>query len=332
MMKKRWNEIDVLYALGIILVVLGHSHSNDWSSFSGTILESIITFIYIFHMPLFFFIAGFLFLNSKSLLKIGYGKWMGNKAKRLLTPYIILSVIALVPKYYFENNGITGLMQYLIKAILIPRYGVWGHFWFLPVLLLLYLVFGIWRIFVTNENLKNGIIGALIVSIVLYFFPFSTDWIGFGDFKEAAIYFVMGMIWYLILIHTKIRYFKIISIIWCISGIVITLFFTQRFCENRLSMLLSAIIMISVCWQIAGIIGENYICQWLSDNNFTIYIYAWPFQAIVMAICNSFGLTWYFTTFCMFISGIISPALLIAAYKKLRVIHNEFFNLLIGIK
>lgn len=51
----RLHEIDVLYGLGTLLAILGHSHPNDWSSFPGKWVE----FIYLFHMPLFFLIAGF---------------------------------------------------------------------------------------------------------------------------------------------------------------------------------------------------------------------------------------------------------------------------------
>lgn len=47
---RRWSEIDNLYALGTVLVVFGHSHSSDWSSFSGTIFEAAISFIYTFHI------------------------------------------------------------------------------------------------------------------------------------------------------------------------------------------------------------------------------------------------------------------------------------------
>lgn len=61
---RRWNEVDFLYTIGIVLVLIGHSHSSDWSQFENTVLLNVIRFIYTFHMPLFFFIAGFLFQNS----------------------------------------------------------------------------------------------------------------------------------------------------------------------------------------------------------------------------------------------------------------------------
>ena len=69
--KKRFREIDVLYALGALLVILGHSHPNDWSTFPG----EWVRFIYYFHMPLFFFIdsapdAGSLLCPSSSLASL----------------------------------------------------------------------------------------------------------------------------------------------------------------------------------------------------------------------------------------------------------------------
>ena len=52
---KRNDFIDFLKGIGIILVVIGHVSQN----------ERINDFIYSFHMPLFFFISGFLFNYKK---------------------------------------------------------------------------------------------------------------------------------------------------------------------------------------------------------------------------------------------------------------------------
>lgn len=42
---KKYPWIDTLYTIGIMLVILGHSHPSDWTLFSGTIFEKIILFI-----------------------------------------------------------------------------------------------------------------------------------------------------------------------------------------------------------------------------------------------------------------------------------------------
>lgn len=70
--KKHYTEIDHLYTIGVVLVILGHSHSSDWDTFSGTILETALEFLYTFHMPLFFVIAGFLFASSSRIDQEGY--------------------------------------------------------------------------------------------------------------------------------------------------------------------------------------------------------------------------------------------------------------------
>lgn len=146
------HEVDILYALGTVLAILGHSHPNDWSTFPGKWVE----FIYTFHMPLFFCIAGFLLAASQSLRRQSYGEWIWKKALRLLTPYVVLLVITLIPKYMLEHGGLSGLdFRFLLTSFLMPREGVWGHFWFLSVLFLLYAVFGLLR----KQIPVNGKIG-----------------------------------------------------------------------------------------------------------------------------------------------------------------------------
>ena len=54
-MKKRNLVVDIMRAVGIILVVLGHSEISN--SFA-------IRFIYLFHLPLFFVLSGYLY-NDK---------------------------------------------------------------------------------------------------------------------------------------------------------------------------------------------------------------------------------------------------------------------------
>lgn len=333
MRTRRWSEIDNLYALGIVLVVFGHSHSSDWSSFSGTILEAAISFIYIFHMPLFFFIAGFLFMNSSSLERIGYEQWVKQKAKRLLIPYVVLSAVALIPKYYIENQSFAGFTSYLIKAIFVPRIGVWGHFWFLPVLMLVYLLFGLIRLYVTDKLAKMFVGGGTaVLAVVLYFLPYSTEWFGFSDFKENIIFFTLGMSLNCCKSTSKRTIFAAIRILWIVVGTMTSIMLFHSFFEVKVVMLITAIIMISVSWQIAVFVGENNVCRWISSNNLTIYIYSWPFQAVTMAIASKLGFSWFQMTLSMFVVGMTTPILMMFIYKKLKVLNNRFFDLLLGMK
>lgn len=330
---RRWPEIDNLYALGTVLVVFGHSHSSDWSSFSGTILEAAISFIYTFHMPLFFFIAGFLFMNSSSLERIGYKQWIKQKAKRLLIPYVVLSAVALIPKYYVENQTFTGFASCLIKAIFVPRVGVWGHFWFLPVLILVYLLFGLGKSLTDGQVSRNVLRGGTAAAaVIIYFLPYSTNWFGFNDFKESIIFFALGMSLNYCKRTSKRTISAAIRILWIAVGAITSIMLFHLFYAVKVVKLITAIIMISVSWQIAVFIGENNVCRWISRNNLTIYIYSWPFQAVTMVIAGKLEFSWYLTTLSMFAVGMTAPILMVLVYKKFKVLNNQFFDLLIGIK
>lgn len=320
--------IDNLYTIGILLVLFGHSHSSDWGTFSGTVLESAINFIYLFHMPLFFFIAGNLFMNSKSMEKLGYGIWIRDKAIKLLTPYLVLSLLAAVPKYYFETGTISGLVSSVVKGILAPRLGVWGHFWFIPVLLFVYVFFGLLKKLI--PNVKWLITEALMISLILYFMPIQTMWLGWSDVKAVCIFFAVGM-----LIH-EIEgvddYKKTYCILGMVVGIVVSLIIAPRCNGNPAFSLVAALLMISVCCLVSRLIRENRFCTYISKHNFTIYIYSWLFQAIVMYLCDRFHFQWYVESPIMFLSGLLMPLAMITIYEHLRKIQNPVFNLILGVK
>ena len=329
MSKKRDTQIDILYSIGVFLVLLGHSHPSDWNSFSGTFFYDLIVFIYTFHMPLFFFISGYLFMNSNSLENIGYEKWIKNKAIRLLTPYIVLSVVALIPKYYLEHHSFVTI-DYLIEAVLKPRVGVWGHFWFIPVLLLCYILFGAWHQLVTEKNKSMMLLAVTVFSFVLYFLPFSTQWLGLGDLKEACIFFCIGMNLKQILPMCK-EYSKWIRYVWIVVTVLAAVAL-DRWARKKAVMLIVAVLMISACWQLAKVIGNSKLALWVSNHNFTIYIYSWPCQAVIMGICGRLGMPWYFMSVFMLFAGIFGPISVILLYEKLDCIHNRMFDLILGMK
>ena len=55
-MSKRIDYMDILKALAIIAVVIGHCDSP----------HPLYNFIYLYHMPLFFFISGYFYKNEYS--------------------------------------------------------------------------------------------------------------------------------------------------------------------------------------------------------------------------------------------------------------------------
>ena len=333
--KRRYSQIDVLYTIGTLLVIFGHSHSSDWSKISGTFYETALGFIYTFHMPLFFFIAGFLFLNSASIEKNGYRKWICDKALKLLVPYAVLSIAAAVPKYYFEHRSFSGIRSYIIEATFAPRLGVWGHFWFLPVLFILYLVFGLWNMLITEKNRGIALGITFVISIALHFLPITSKWLAVSDLKEAVPFFTSGMMWLLIVRKAEnsgkhIKWYIHIMWIMLAAAVALSLYYFAH--GNKTAKPVTGIAMIFVCWQISCLVKENSFTKWISSHNYTLYIYSWPFQAAVMVLCDRLNFHWGLTLIVMFVTGVCVPAIIILIYNKMKPLHNRFFDLLLGVK
>ena len=215
-----YTEIDHLYTLGIVLVILGHSHSSEWNTFSGTILETIIEFLYTFHMALYFAIAGFLFASSSRIEREGFGTWIGKKAIRLLTPYFLLSLVAILPKWIVSGSA-NNIMDLLLR----PRLGVWGHFWFIPVLFVVYSIFGFIRKITNGKNKAFVWLITLAIAFIIYFLPIDAQWFGWSDIRENCIFFAGGSIAYLLQAkRSKIDHGIITKGIGCFFAISVSLF------------------------------------------------------------------------------------------------------------
>ena len=332
--KNHFHEIDILYALGTILAILGHSHPTDWSTFPGKWVE----FIYFFHMPLFFWIAGFLLASSESIDRLGYGKWVGEKALRLLTPYVILSVIALIPKYILEHGGLSGLSTpYLVRTFLEPRQGVWGHFWFLQVLFAFYVIFGLIRI--AEKKCSRAWIyvirtAMLAVTLVLHFLPIDVQWFGLGDICDFAVYFWAGYILYDWLKKDKIKLPAFAHALISAVLLAVSICVSKTVSGSTYRNFLICIMMLVCCWGIGQLLKERKtrVLDFISSFVFTFYIYSWPAQAVVEKICSMLNVPWCITTPAMFATGMLFPTLVILIYRKCKFIHCRFMDLLLGMR
>lgn len=111
----QYNEsVDFLKGILITLVVIGH-----------VIADSIPRYIiYSFHLPLFFFLSGYLIKYND------FGKEFAKKAKRLIVPYLTASLI-----YFLWKGGYNGEVKDLFRFIVFP----YLHLWFIYSLFLHYL-------------------------------------------------------------------------------------------------------------------------------------------------------------------------------------------------
>lgn len=145
---KRLDWIDIAKGIGIILVVLGHTLVPQVreTGFAGFLW----IFIYNFHMPLFFFLSGYLF--EKGLFHYtNKGKFILGKLQYLMLPYLIFSTFAylfigfslkipLLAKV-LENGGYTAVdLKDAILQIVTYNNHIDKHLWFVFSLFIVFLV------------------------------------------------------------------------------------------------------------------------------------------------------------------------------------------------
>lgn len=187
-MKTQISYLSTARVLGILLVVLGHSY--PFNVYIPKSLEFLRVFIYSFHMPLFVFISGFLAAKSSRTPK----DYILGRAKKLLTPYFVLSLAAFLPKLLVQaylNDTVSLSFAYLIRSELVPRENVWGHFWFLPVIFFL----GVFSALMRTPLKKRSVqIPLLVCSYLLLWLPKTTGWFALEDLRLNLFWYVLGYV------------------------------------------------------------------------------------------------------------------------------------------
>lgn len=167
---ERLPWVDSLKGVGIILVILGHS----------AIPDSVHQMIYRFHMPLFFFLSGFLFRGEFS------GQWARRKVNRLLVPYFLYGLLSVAVFYVVKGFSLSE-MTYGLLALS----GI-GALWFLPCLFLAEIL-GAWAI-ARCPGGRMRILIALIIAVVGYVSP--QVWV--GRLLVATAFYLAGNWWRLV--------------------------------------------------------------------------------------------------------------------------------------
>lgn len=337
MISKKLSFITYAYALGAIFVVVGHSTPTSASDMPLWI-DVVRTFIYNFHMPLFFFIAGFLFKYTSELRIKVYGVFIKDKCIRFLTPYIILTLIGFVPKVLMSsyiNEDVEFSFYYFLKVFFSPRDNVWGHFWFLPTLLIIY-VFSYLILKASRHRIIYSCL--LFLALVLAIFPVDINWFSLNDICDQLIYFCIGIFSEKLIINKRKDIFKIgfaiFNVFFAVLIFVICRYFNY-FGYNWILNLSNVIIAILMIYSIIflSILLENTgnkFLDYFSGKTFSIYIISWPCQAVVEIVTNRIlHMHWYIVIPAMFFVGLGVPLLINEIYRKIKW-HPKFINLLFG--
>ncbi|HJG89100.1 MAG TPA: acyltransferase family protein [Barnesiella viscericola] len=142
-------------------------------------------FIYHFHMPLFFLIAGFFY--ERSTRKESYGAFVWNKFQRLMFPYFILSWAIIGVKIGLDNylqvdHPVT--LDALYRVFYLPEAGYF--LWFVYVL---FLIFCIVPFFKPGKRL----IILSLIALGIAFWNTAPTYCCFNLVCRNLIFFVVGM-------------------------------------------------------------------------------------------------------------------------------------------
>ena len=160
----RIEYIDIFRSFGILTMVMGHVGYGKIFDF----------FIHAFHMPMFFWISGFLF-KHKSKSEVSFRTWVLRKAKTLLLPYVVFGAAHYFLYCCINYDAID--ISPLVHLVSINTNGlpICGALWFLTALFFTDVLFFIIDRYIASEVLKAIIIAsiALLGNLTKVIFPFT---------------------------------------------------------------------------------------------------------------------------------------------------------------
>ena len=303
----RIDWVDSLFTYGMVLVVLGHVILTDADS--STYLSH---WIYGFHMPLFFWLAGVLFKNDTSI-----GKFALKKARRLLVPMVVLTCIAYIPKYYLSDFAFHTVSQdnnvvvSLLRAIVCPDDNPISLMWFLNALFVVYLIGAVLAKLIKDKTSLWGL-AFLIGALGMTYLPYTQ--ISFFGISLALYYF---------------PYFCL----GIVSKKIIARLDSQHLLPPRRLLLLFVILIALYCAliclpvnnyliSITGIFAAFALMKFLSVNKirfmpslrkytYTIYLLQWfPMVAVRIILFQILGWDRWLCCPIMFLAGLYIPVLI----------------------
>lgn len=312
-MKDRNPLISFLQSFGITLVVIGHS---TYQLIHAGHTPAVYTWLYTFHMPLFFFISGYLLRHTSEkkgartgdIPLFGRKGFITRKSTRLLLPYFVLSSMVFLPKTllgYIALRPVDCSLHAYARMLLYPNDNVIGFYWFLPTLYIVFVMFMVMAKARLDKHLPVMMIVFLGANFAIPLFK--TEIFGFADACTYIVFFMFG------------HYFRERNI----EKMTARMPMTIAVCTFALSVILATIPEFNGIFFITGLngimmcvaFGQLYVrhrltmFDHLDGANYTIYLLSWfpqvaSQQLLIHMIPN---IPWPVTTTLAFCTGLYIP-------------------------
>lgn len=272
--------IDIAKAIAIVLVVIGHYFPDNHPQWYGE-MNSII---YGFHMPLFMFASGFVYIAT--VKDEPYQSFIWRKVKRLLIPYLAVSVLIISIKLMsqgsvYVENPVTVLSY--IKVFYLPEAGYFT--WF---------VWALWWMFVMIPffDTKNKRLALCLIAVLLKYLPIQLPEVFcLKEFKGMLLFFCLGvLVWDYKKIFSYLS--KVPTCIYLASFIGIN--YVKKQCDQDIffvgANLLVSIIGIAFVVRLSKWIEKNWhgalnnFLLIIASSSYIIYLFHTTFEGIAKAI------------------------------------------------
>lgn len=280
---KREKYLDIARGFATIMVVIGHcdyAYTESW----------LTTWIYSFHMPLFFIISGILFRPEKY---DNFGHFLKKKFKGLVIPYLVFSVITFVVSLGMEYAKTKGLnSEDALKSfagIFVGWRGTkwYNGLWFISALFFSeVLVYGVFWISRKTKGSKEKwllsiitvglLVGGFLFAVNVKGAPFSVDLV---PLSAAIIIIGYGIK----RLYEKIKWmFSLLASIIMLSVNIVTCVWNYNLANSRVDMyssvfgnwvlfIVSAIFGSLLILNISKMIKENRILERIGKRSLTYY-------------------------------------------------------------
>lgn len=258
-MKSEYKDDWITYfkAIGIMLVVIGHTY----------IPNNVKNFIYLFHMPMFFFISGYLYKEKDSCSPI---KYLKKKLKRLYFEFIKWQCIFLVfhnflvlIKFYPKNSSynLKEILECFFKIISFQSTEqLGGAMWFIPALFGTSVIFCIIRFIVLKFDNKFQKFLNIILIVICMIIGYTTDLPRFLSVSFSAI-----SIFYIGFIYRKFEKKIVLNLQGVIISLIILLVLNQFGSINMVNNSYETICFLIVA-SLSGIYINIYIAKIISNR------------------------------------------------------------------
>lgn len=289
-MNNRIDWIDLIRGIAIILVVMGHCEYSQCNI-------SLKNAIYVFHMSMFFVLAGCtaeLSMRKSPSIRL----FIKNKFWALFVPYTIWCFLPLPLSKYCDFLHYDFYNRFIIYISGRCNYG--GLFWFLICLFTLQLLFCVYTWFERKKSHHTCVaVGVFVVFAILYVAKklWSDDGNGFGLACQTYLYYFPFLVGVCFIKYEKVK--NVLLSKWFLTiSVLAALFFVNAREDIPHSGTLSRITGICITCVLISMIEKQKIAQFkisgfisiIGKYSLAIYIFHYLFLGS-FNICSFFNLS-----------------------------------------